>query len=507
MLNNLKEFLKHSAVYSISNAAVKASGVILLPLYTKYMTTSEYGVYAILEATLLILVEVLNLGLHQALVMMNNSPEFSKKQRSIFFSLFLVTIAISALFIIMGESSIPFISGIFEDPQLFYEYLRLAVYIIALRLIYNLFLNKLRADDQSGIYTIINVTKLLVMLCFVIYFVAFAHLKVMGILYSYLISEIIAFIIITPFMIRRMSFVFESKIVAVAFKFGIPLIFGSVAMMMLNLSDRYIIKYLEDYSTVGIYNLGYSFAGILNMFLITPFGLALMPIAYKMYGKEGDRKYYSKILTYLTYILVWGGLILSIFSMEVIKTFTLNAAYWSAYKVVPIVMFSYIFFGMRFMSSLGMFLTRNTKYVAYSTSIASVLNIVLNFIFIPEFGMIAAAYTTLISFILLYFVTLYYSNRFYPIQFEHSKLFKVIALGVLFYLAASLTFDMNIYFRFPIKLFLVILFPYILYLIKFYDPVELDRIFGILNKWKSPSRWKNNIKAEMSNSVKQENAE
>jgi len=502
MLKNLKEFLRHSAVYSISNAAVKASGVILLPLYTKYMTTSEYGVYAILEATLLIIVEILNLGLHQALVMMNNSPEFSKKKKSIFFSIFAVTLVISVIFIFIGEFSTPYISKIFEEPEVFYSYLRIAVYIIALRLIYNLFLNKLRADDQSGMFTLLNIIKLLIMLTLVIYFVAFAGYKVMGIMYSYLITEILTFLFVSPLMFKRMSLVFEKKIVSVAFKFGVPLIFGSVAMMLLNLSDRYIIKYLTDYSSVGIYNLGYSFAGILNMFLITPFGLALMPIAYKMFGKEGDTKYYSKILTYLTYILVWAGLGLSIFSMEIIKTFTLNSSYWPAYKIAPVIIFSYIFFGMRFMSSLGMFLTRNTKHIAYSTIIASVLNIVLNFIFIPVFGVIAAAYTTLISFILLYFVTLHFSNKFYVIQFEHTKLFKVIILGVMFYSLASVTFDMNIYLRFPIKLFLVILFPYILYLIKFYDPVELDRIFGILNKWKNPSKWKSNIKSELTNTLK-----
>lgn len=503
MLKNLKEFIKHSAIYSISNVAVKASGIILIPLYTKYMTPAEYGVYALFETTLLILVETLNLGLGQALVMMNSSPDFNKKQSSTFFSIFGITVFISLVFIGAGELSAPFISRIFEEPELFYRYLRLAVYIIAFRLVYNIFVNKLRADNQSGMYSLFNVAKLCLMLVLVVYFVAFEGLKVLGILYAALLSEAIIFIIITPLMLKKMSPVFERKILMVALKFGVPLIFGSVTMMMLNLSDRYILKYLADYSTVGIYNLGYSLAGALNMFLIMPFGLALMPIAYRMYGKEGDRAYYSKILTYLTYVLVWAGLALSIFSMELIKIFSQKASFWPAYQVVPIVVFSYIFFGMRFMSSLGMFLTRNTKHVAYATTIASVLNIVLNFIFIPLYGMIAAAYTTLVCFIILYFVTLHFSNKFYVIKFEHSKIFKVITLGVLFYFLSSLTFDMSIYIRFPVKLLLVALFPYILYLVKFYDPVELDRIFGILNKWKSPSKWMDNIKSELTNSFKE----
>lgn len=497
MLKNIKYLAKHSIIYSISNVAVKASGVILLPLYSKYFNVSEFGILGILEATLLIAVEFLNLGLGQSLVMMSSSDEFKKERNSVFFSIFTFLLLICIVFLALGKILLPHISQIFQQPGQFYWFMELCLYIIVLRVLNSLFLNKIRADEKSGLYTVINLIKLAISLGFTIYFIAFQKRGIDGVLISYIIAEGLNFLILLPAMIKAMALKLNRKSISISIKFGVPLIFGSLAMMLLNVSDRYIIKLLRDYSSVGLYDLGYRVAGILNMFFIMPFGLALMPAAYKMYNQPGDKRYYSKMMTYLTYFLVWLGLGLSLFSKEVISTFTLNSSYLPAYKVIPIVVFSYVFFGMRYFSSLGLYLTKNTRYVAITTIFASLLNIGLNFLFIPKYGMIAAAWNTLISFIVLYFLTNYYSDKFFKIPFENSKLVKVILVGTAFYFIGILFNDAAFLLRLAIKLLLIIAFPFILYILKFYESVELESIRILYRKWSKPSEWKNNIKTEL----------
>ncbi|MCX6150414.1 MAG: oligosaccharide flippase family protein [Ignavibacteriales bacterium] len=497
MLANLKYFARHSIIYSVSNVAAKAIGVVLLPLYTKYISLSEFGILGILEVTLLIAVEFLNLGQGQSLVMLNNSQEYLGKRKSMLFSITSFSVIVCLVFILLSEALLPSISKFFSEPSEFYNYLRLCVYIISLRLLNSLFLNKVRADERSILYTGINLLKLSVSLGFAVYFVAFAKIGILGVFYSYLIAELLIFIILLPLMIPHMSVSFDKKLVLLSIRFGIPLIFGSLAMMLLNVSDRYILKLYTNYATVGLYDLGYRIAGVLNMFLIMPFTLALMPLAYQFYGKDGDKRYYTKIMTYLTFILVWAGLALSMFGKEIIKVFALNTQYWNAYHVVPIVVFSYVFFGMRIVASLGMFLTKNTKYVAYTTTAASLFNIGLNFWWIPIFGMMGAAYSTLISFVLLHFVTNYYSNKYYKIPYENSKLAMCITIGVVLYLISSQVNDFQTIVRFPVKIILVFLFPFILYVFKFYEQVELSAIQGFFLKWKNPSVWKDTFNSEM----------
>ncbi|UCH65569.1 MAG: polysaccharide biosynthesis C-terminal domain-containing protein, partial [Ignavibacterium sp.] len=299
------------------------------------------------------------------------------------------------------------------------------------------------------------------------------------------ISESFTFIISILVLSSKFSVKFESKIVRVSVKFGLPLIFGSLAMMLLNLSDRFLIKIFLNDEMVGLYDLGYRFAGILNMFIIMPISLTLLPYAYKIFSKKGDKEFFSKLLLYMTILLVFTGLGLSIFSKEIIKIFALNASYWPAYQITPIITFAYVLFGMRLVTSLGLYLTRQTKYVAITTVFVAILNIALNIIFIPKYGMLAAAYSTLISFAVLYLLSEYYSNRFYQISYDHKRILIVISLGIVFYFVSIAFNEFNLYIRIITKSLSILLFILALFLTNCINNNEIVKAKNILINLKS----------------------
>ena len=297
MLTRIKATLKHTAIYSLGNIATKLIGIVLLPLYTKHITVSEYGILGILEITIMILTQVLILGQSQALLRFHDLEGYKAKRKSTLFTIFIFLFGIGFIFNLLGQNLATPISSLFFQPSQFTIYFKLCFYIIFLRIINNLFLSVLRAKEKSAFYAIANIIKIAIILGFNIYFVAFAKIGVKGILYSYLIGDGILFLILFPNMISEMVPKFNRKILTAALTFGFPLIFTSLAGMLLNMGDRYILKLLVDYKEVGLYNLGYKIAGILNVFLIQSFSLALLPIAYKMYGQLGDKRYYSKMQT------------------------------------------------------------------------------------------------------------------------------------------------------------------------------------------------------------------
>ena len=493
MLEKIKYLLKHSFIYSISNLATKASGVILLPIYSSFFSVSEFGILGILEITISIFTETLNFGLGQALIMLSNQNEYSEKRKSIFYTLSLASLLIVVVFIVLGEIALPIVASIFKNTSEFYFFLKLSLYIISIRVINLFFSNKLRTDEKSFWYTSSNLLKLGLTLGFIILFVAFKKMGISGVLYSYLISEIIIFFLLLPSMIKSMQVHFEKNFIGTAIKFGFPLIFTTIAMLILNVSDRYILKYFTNYKELGLYDLGYRISGVVNMFIIMPFNLALMPIAYKIYKQEGDKRYFSKLLTYLTFLLVWISLVISLFSEYIIKIFALNPEYWGAAKVIPIIVFSYIFFGMRIVANIGMLLTKKTKSLALITIYASLLNIVLNIIFIPKYGMMAAAYSTLISFIFLYIMTYRVSQKNYSIPFENTKVYLTILIGVMLYLAAA-SVNLSMIPGIFLKIVVIIVFPFILYLIRFFEAREIDSLVGFYKKWKNPGNWRKNMK-------------
>ena len=498
MLENIKHLLKHSIIYSISNVALKASGVILLPLYTAFFSVEEYGRLGLLLVTIIVISQSLVLGQSLSLIRYNNTTDDLNKRRTILFTLTLLILSVVIIFVLATNLILPQISRLFGDVELFQPLLEISIYIIAFISLNNLFLSKLRADDKSVLFAFSGIVKIIIMIALNIYLIVYRGFGIEGVLYAQLVGEAIQTIIIIPHILRQIEFKFEYKILVPTLKFGLPLIFSAMAINLLNGSDRYLLNFLANETVLGLYELGYKVAGVVNMFVIMPFGFTLMPLAYKLYKKENDKVYYKKIKTYAAFIFVWSGLALSLFSKEIIMIFAADQSYYQAFKVVPLIVLAYVFYGISMISSLGMHLTGNNKFAAYITIFCASLNIGLNFWLIPKFGMMGAALNTVIAYVFLDIFSNIASNRYYKIHFEYFKLFKLIILGIFTFSISLLISDYELLISVLFKSILILIFPLAIILLKYFDKQELDAISGGFKKWWNPLDWKKNILIELS---------
>ncbi len=484
MRNEIAKFLKHSAIYSIGNAAYKAIGVITLPLYTMYIPLSQFGVLGLIEVTLLILTEILSLGQSNSIIIFNKDKD-GNLNKSAFFTIFSSVLAANILFLFVGTAMGNSLVNFLDLGTTISDNYLILIFIVFLRVFNSIFLYKLRADEKSLKYTLITLLKIALTLGLVIYLVGFLKMEVIGVLYSYLISEAIIIFILLPMMIHQMQIKLDTIILNDSLKFGLPLIFSAIGITLLNISDRYILNIYTSKETVGLYDLGYRIAGIINMFLIMPFSLTLLPIAADKFGKEGDKRYYSKLMTYLVFIITWVGLALALFSEEVIKIFSLNKDYYPAAGIIPLVVLGYIFSATRNMASLSLFLKKRSMIIALITIASAAFNIGLNFWLVPEYGMYAAALNTVIAFLAFHFVTLYFANKEYPIPYENRKYMLAIIIGVIFYIISLLILDSGI-IKYLGSFFLLLLYPLALYLLGFYEAIEIKTLKDFYKKLKNP---------------------
>jgi O-antigen/teichoic acid export membrane protein len=394
---------------------------------------------------------------------------------------------------------------LFGDIELFQPLLEISIYIIAFITLNNLFLSKLRADDKSVLFTFSGIVKIIVMIAVNIYLIAYRKFGIEGVLYAQLAGEALQTVIIIPYIFKQLKFNFDFKILVPTLNFGFPLIFSAMAINLLNGSDRYLLNFLTNETVLGLYELGYKVAGVVNMFVIMPFGFTLMPLAYKLYKKKNDKFYYKKIKTYAAFIFIWSGLALSLFSKEIIMIFASDKSYYHAFEVVPLIVLAYVFYGISMISSLGMHLTGNNKYAAYITIFCAGLNIGLNFWLIPIFGMMGAALNTVIAYIFLDIFSNIASNRYYKIQYEYFKLIRLITLGILIFIISLVISDYELLIRVLFKSILILIFPIAVIFIKYFDKQELDSISGGLKKWWNPLDWKKNIIVELSKTKNKKN--
>jgi O-antigen/teichoic acid export membrane protein len=494
MLEKIKQLLKHSFIYSISNISIKASGIILLPIYTAYFSVEDYGKLGLIQITIIIISQSLVLGQGLSLIRFNNSSEFNIRKNSILFTLSLLVIFIIAVFVIIGNIFLFQFSSLFGDAGSYSVYFKISIYIVAFITLNNLLLGKLRAEENSILYTSSSILKIILIIGINIYLIIVKKLGIESVLYAQLFGEVLQILIILPNILKQIETKFEFDIIRPSLKYGIPLIFSAMAINLLNGSDRYILKYLSTYTELGLYELGYKVAGILNMFVILPFGLTLLPLAFKIYKTEGDKEYYTKLKTYVAFLLVWVGFSISLFSEEIVLLFALDPSYYSAYKVVPLIVLAYVIYGVSMVSSLGMYLTGKNHFVAIITIFCAGLNIALNFWLIPKYGMMGAAANTVISFAILDGLSNIASRRYYNIPYEHFKIIRLFLFAVLFFVFIGLTSELGFEFRLLLKIISIISFPLFVILLKYFTRNELISINGAIKKWIKPSAWKNVFK-------------
>jgi len=172
--------------------------------------------------------------------------------------------------------------------------------------------------------------------------------------------------------------------------------------MMVQVIDRPILLALTNESTVGIYQANYRL-GIFMMLIVSMYDYAWRPF-FLTHAKDPDAKQlYSRILTYFTLFSSIVVLVVSLYVDDIVKIhvfhrFIINPAYWSGLGIVPIILLGYLFNGLYVNFMAGIYIEKKTSHLPYITGIGAAINVVVNFLLIPKFGMFGAAWATFFAY-------------------------------------------------------------------------------------------------------------
>jgi O-antigen/teichoic acid export membrane protein len=491
VLNNIKSTIKNSFIYSLGNLSTKLVGLILIPLYTKYLSVSEYGVLAILEITTQLVIAVFGFKINAAFFRWYWDEDYKNKQKSIFFTSYTFSIFISLILIIGLLQFSKSFSLLFFNNENFSYLLKLMFITAGLQIISLLPSTLMRLQEKPILYSVSNMIRLLFTLIFTIYFIVYLNKKVEAIYEAQIIGIVIYFIILVKYILRNIEIKFELEILREMLVFSFPLIFVEISSVVFTITSRYCLKFLGTLSDVGTFSLGFKIANSINVFVIGSAMLAIWPIIYKKMNDPDSKRFYSKIMTYFSFVIMICVLSLSLFSREIMKFLTENKDYWAAYEVIPIISLTIFFSMLKSLALIGLNLTKKTKIIALIITSMTVLNIGLNLFLVFFWKSIGAATATLISQI-VFFIFIYRSaQNLYYIPYEILKILKVIIIGVLLFLLSLFINDFGLLWRILIKSTLIILFPLILYFVQFYEDIELLRLKQGWKKWSNMKNWKN----------------
>jgi len=423
------------------------------------------------------LVAILGISLPTAMLRWCSTEKEGEKVKSVVFTTFS---SITAILIIFNLLMFPMSSGFSQlvlDSSEYSLYFNLLFLSLSFDLLNLVVLNLIRFHEKPVFYSIINSVKLVAILVLNIYFLTVMKMGVEGIILGQLIGSVLLSLFSIPFVFKNINFRFSWPVFKAMVKFGFPLIFTTISALLLSMGDRFIIPLYLSRSDLGVYTLGYKMGGIINMFILQSFQLGFLPIAFKMFEDKDAKRFFSKVLTYFSVVLIVAALGLSLFAKELIILFsTSNSDYWAAFVVVPLISFSFVIKGWQYYFSLGLFYVKRTSYNAYIVMLCAALSLGLNFLLIPEFGIMGAAITINIANLVMAILYYLVSQRFYPINFEFSRIFKIFITGAVLYGLSFFAGVSSFWIGVLIKTLLFAAFPVALYFLRFFDEAELMHI-------------------------------
>tara|TARA_B100000963_G_C22583773_1_gene652073 strand:+ start:99 stop:1565 length:1467 start_codon:yes stop_codon:yes gene_type:complete len=454
---------KDSSVYAISSILNSAISFLLLPILTFYYDAAEYGIYSIIISIVVIMGGFFYFGASSSYARFVYD-NLSKEHKSTVFSQTLNLALFGGLVMI----SLIIICGDFVSNYLFetsnYHIHFIAASVATVLGFFVAILHVVFQFDKSP--------RKLLIISFIAIISNFIVTYLLLVYYNYgilapIIGILISNLIVTIFLLINYFNLYNPLVKMYRFsnflKFGFHSSISGILFYLIDYSDRLMINQILSADEVGIYSLGYKLGLIINIILVIPFSQAWAPVKMEYLNDIRQYEFTTKIISYYFLLGVIIVFISTLFGTHIFDIFFVNKDFNGYAKVFPIIMSSIFIYGIINISNIGLHKEEKINYQNFIMLIALLINIILNISYLEQYGILLAAFSTLItySFIALFVTTL--SNKYLNVTIEKYRVFSLLILLFLLLVINSFT-EFFFYISIIQKMIICILFFLIIYI-------------------------------------------
>jgi O-antigen/teichoic acid export membrane protein len=483
--SQLVELSRHSVIYGIGGLMSRFLSVLMLPLYTSYVSAGDYGRVELLMTLMAVVVVVVRGGANFGFIRFYFMDKDREYQRRLVRTVFWAQMTYSTLAMglcILFASQIATLLGITDNgPHLQGSGTSLVIATAVLLWVnvnYAQMTNLFRVEKRSVAFTIATLLNIGITVPLTVILVVVYKEGPLGIIVGNLSGTLVVYIALLGYRREQLGLQFDRKLLRTLNKFGFPLMAAGLAMWVTNFGDRLMLnKLLHGHYAivqVGQYSLANKI-GSAMVLLFTAFQIAWPAFAYSIEDEKEAKRAYSFVLTYLLFIAAWAAIGLSLFAPWIVHFLGRKPSYWPAANAVPALAFSSVFFAGFIVVTIATGRMRNTKFNWIAATAGAILNFSLNLWLIPAYGMVGAAYATLAALICMMAVRTWNAQKLYPVAYQWRRVVSILLVaGVLTAIGELLPQSI------PAALGLTLVFPLVLAPFGFYLPAERQRLRRLL---------------------------
>jgi O-antigen/teichoic acid export membrane protein len=475
-LKQLKELLSDTLIYGVSHVFTRFMNYLLVPFYTGVFKPGEYGVISLIYVVVAFLNVVFTYGMESSYFRYAKDREKSKDIfKTIQISLLLTSVVLVTIVWFLNPLINPII-GLVEPFPL----LTLMLGILIFDTIQVIPFAELRLKGKPWHFALLKMFGVFINLGLNLYLILKLHLGIEAVLISNIIASFITAFFVWIITRDMLSGSWDIKFLKKALRFGLPFVPAGIGYVINEMLDRIFLKRMSPESIeaiygvnadgsiysgediVGLYSAAYKLAVVMLLF-VTVYRYAWQPFFMKKSDDQEAPVIFSEAFRYFNLGAALIFIFFSLFIEQIVQItipFTdatlIGREYWLGLNVVSPLLLAYWFQGWYVNFSAGIFIGEKTKVLAYITLIGSIVTVTGNLLFVPYFGMLASAYTTLASYAVMAMIIYYHSKKALDVPYKLWQGFFVIAIAQ-FSLALKPTFKNLIESEFWASAFLFII--------------------------------------------------
>lgn len=472
----MNKLVKNTSIYTIGRILPKAAGLILLPIYTKFLTPHDYGLISAMGVLQAIIVVFFTFSIERSVIRLFYDYETEENKRDFLGTVTLAITIISTVIVILLFIFSEYVGLIYKSINFypFYALSILATYATVFTLVP---LSFLTLKGQAVKFVTLTLTQFILNSGLILWFILVRNEGALGVLKANLLSSVVLLPFYIYISIKSSNLKFKYSIFKNAINFSLPIVPAILTGWILTFSDRVFIERYYNLADVGIYSMAYQIAALVGLFT-SSFGMAYDPLFFKLANSNDQKFAKDKLSSYNQLYLIIVILIcfcLSFFSKEAVAL-VLNKKYINVYLYIPLISFSYLFVSAGSVTSQFFQQSKKMKANMYISIFTAVLNVILNFLLIIPFGTYGAVFSTIISFGAGWFISYFYCKKycyFIPITWNIiiPFIFSLIFVVILF----QYFININLITGLTLKALLMLLIG--TYFIRKYYP-RLKGVFG-----------------------------
>ena len=465
----LRRLGKHSAIYGLGGLVQRILAVLLLPVYTRYLSPSDYGTVETLIALTTVLVIVFRLGITSAFFRFYfDSPDAADRRlvlrTSFWFTMAMATAGLVGGLLLSGEiSSVLF--GSSDEAEL------VAAAFIGLwaQMNYEQLTSLFRVEERSVAFVMASVANIFVTIAATLTLVVALDKGPIGVIVGNFTGTLLVYAVLVGYRREQLGLQFDRSLLREMNRFGIPLVPTALFLWVTNFSDRFFLVKLADTEEVGLYSVGVRIASAMAL-LLTAFRTAWPAFAYSIEDDREARRTYAFVLTYLVLLATWVATGLALLSPWLVDWIA-APAFESSSRVVGPLAFAVVAFAGYIVVAIGVGRARRTQFNWVVTGAAASVNVALNLILIPPYGMMGAAVATIAAYATMFAGMAWWAQRIYPVPYQWRRVLTAALVGVALAVVGKLVGAGLV-----VALLLALVYPLALFPLGFYLPAERKAI-------------------------------